>query len=94
MANNLLVDPMYLDSAGSGIGASRQYVIKSVEWVKPVAVGDRAYFLDKDGATVCDFLCDVANKRQIKYFGDRGHPFTGPFNLSTLDSGQLLIQLF
>lgn len=94
MANNLNVDPWSLDSAGSGIGASRLHIIKSIEWIKPFASGDRAYLLDKDGATICDFFCDVALKNQIKSFGEKGHPFTGPFLLSILDSGKLLIQKF
>lgn len=94
MSNNLNVDPWILDSAGSGIGASRLHIIKSVEWVKPLAVGDEAYLLDADNAIVCQFVCDVAKKNQIKYFEDRGHPFTGPFTLSILGSGKLLVQKF
>ena len=94
MSNNLLVDPWILDSAGSSIGDARLHIIKSVEWVKPIAVGDEAYLLDANGAIVCDFLCDVAKKTQFKSFEDRGHPFQGPFTLSKLDSGKLLIQKY
>ena len=91
MANNLTKDPMYLDSAGSGIGASRLHIFKSIEWINPLAVGDRAYLLDKNGAIICSFVCIIAGKGDIKWFGDKGQPFDGPFILSILDSGALLI---
>lgn len=91
MANNLLVDPLYLDSAGSGIGAERLHIIKSVEWVNPLTPGDRAYLLDKNGAVICSFVCIVAGKGDSKWFGNKGQGFDGPLTLSILDSGALLL---
>ena len=91
MANNLLVDPMYLDSAGSGIGVERLHIIKSIEWVNPTAAGDKAYLLDKNGAIICSFVCIIAGKGDSKWFGEKGQVFDGPFTLSILDSGALLI---
>jgi len=92
MANNLLIDPMFFDSAGAPLSTGRKInIFKSVEWADPVGVGDRAYMLDVKGAIVCDFTCDVAKKNQMKWFGDKGQVFEGPFTLSVLDSGYLLI---
>lgn len=92
MANNLQKDPMFLDSAGAPLSTGRLVnIFKSVEWVGPLAVGDRAYLYDNDGQVVCDFTCNVAGKNQNKWFGDKGQVFEGPFTLSTLDSGYLLI---
>ena len=92
MANNIQRDPMYLDQAGSPISTGRTVnIFKSVEWVGPLAVGDRAYLLDNQGAVVCDFGCEQAGKGDLKSFGDKGQVFEGPFTLSALDSGYLLI---
>jgi len=91
MANNLNVDPLYLDSAGSGIGAERLHILKSVEWINPLAAGDRASLVDKNGAVVCSFVCVVPGKGDSKWFGDKGQVFDGPFILSILESGALLV---
>ena len=92
MANNLQIDPMFLDSAGAPISTGRTTnIFKLVEWVSPNATGDRAYLIDHLGAVVCDFTCDVAKMNQMKYFGDKGQVFEGPFTLSILDSGYLLV---
>jgi len=91
MVNNLLTDPLYLDTAGSGIGRSMVHIIKSVEWINPESVGDRAYLLDAEGSVVCDFTCTIAKEGKRSDFGDLGKPFRGPFLLSILDSGALLV---
>jgi len=92
MANNLLTDPIYLDSAGAPITTGRTLnLFKSIEWVNPLATGDRAYLYDNLDQVICDFTCDIANKNQIKYFGEKGQVFDGPLVLSQLDSGYLLI---
>ncbi len=90
MANDVTKDPMYLDSAGSPISTGRKVnIFKSVEWVGAEAVGDQAYMTDALGAVVCDFTCDFGGSE--KDFGGNGQVFEGPFNLSKLDSGYLLI---
>jgi len=94
MANNLNVDPWILDSAGSGIGTERLHIIKSVEWINPLNAGDKAYLLDKNGAIVCSFVCLLPGKGDSKWFGDKGQPFDGPFILSLLGSGALLVARF
>jgi len=92
MANNLTKDPMFLDSAGAPLSTGRTVnIFKSVEWVNPGAVGDRAYLYDNDGQVVCDFNCDIPGKNQFKPFGEKGQVFEGPFNLAQLDSGYLLV---
>jgi hypothetical protein len=92
MANNLQRDPMFLDSAGAPLSTGRTTnIFKSVEWVGPAATEDRAYLYDNDNQIVCDFRCDVPGKNQIKHFGDKGQVFEGPFTLSILDSGYLLV---
>lgn len=92
MGNNLQRDPMFLDTAGGPGSTGRTVnIFKSVEWVNPLAVKDRAYCYANDGSVVCDFRCDVPGKNQFKYFGDKGQVFEGPFMLSVLDSGYLLI---
>jgi len=92
MANNLQIDPMFLDSAGAPISTGRTTnILKSIEWVNPTTVGDKAYLLDKNGAIVCSFVCIVAGKGDSKWFGDKGQVFDGPFTLSILDSGALLV---
>jgi hypothetical protein len=92
MVNNLTRDPMFLDSAGAPLSTGRTTnIFKSVEWVGPLVTGDRAYLYDNDNQVVCDFTCDVAKRNQMKYFGDKGQVFEGPFTLSILDSGYLLV---
>lgn len=92
MANNLQRDPMFLDTAGGpGLTGRTTNIFKSVEWVRPNAMADRAYLIDNLGAIVCDFTCDVAKRNQFKFFGDKGQVFEGPFTLSILDSGYLLV---
>jgi len=92
MANNIQVDPIYLDQAANPIVTGRVVnIFKSVEWVNPTAIGDKALLLDADGAVVCSFTCIVAGMGNSKWFGDKGQPFTGPLNLSLLSSGALLI---
>jgi len=92
MANDLTRDPMFLDSAGAPLSTGRTTnIFKSVEWVSPNATGDRAYLYDNDNQVVCDFTCDVVKKNQSKFFGDKGQVFEGPFTLSILNSGYLLV---
>ena len=92
MGNDLTKDPMFLDSAGAPLSTGRTAnIFKSVEWCNPAAVGDRAYLYDNDDQVVCDFHCDVVGKNQFKPFGDKGQVFEGPFTLSILDSGYLLV---
>jgi len=92
MANDLTRDPMFLDSAGAPLSTGRTInIFKSVEWVRPTTVGDRAYLFDNLGAVVCDFTCTTAMENQSKDFGGLGQVFEGPFTLSTLDSGYLLV---
>ena len=92
MVNNRLVDPMYANEAGGPLDTGRvTNIIKSVEWCNPGATEDRAYMIDKLGAVICDFRCDVPLKNQFKHFGDKGQVFEGPFMLSILDSGYLLV---
>ena len=92
MANNFQKDPMFLDSAGAPLSTGRTTnIFKSVEWINPVAVGDKAYLLDKNGAVICSFVCVIAGKGDSKWFGEKGQPFDGPLTLSILDSGALLL---
>ncbi len=92
MANQLTLDPMTLDTAGSPISTGRILnIFKSVEWTNPVNLEDRVYLIDANGAIVCDFTCTTPKLGSIKYFGEKGQIFTGPFTLSLLDSGKLLI---
>lgn len=91
--NNVQVDPIYLDTTDGAIQTGRIVnVIKSVEWVNPSAVGNRATLYDADRSFICDFTCSIEHRGERKYFGDKGHPFTGPFNLEKLDSGFLLVE--
>lgn len=92
MSNNLTSDPIYLDQAGNPLSLGRVFnIFKSVEWVNPQAVGDRAYLLDGLGNVICDFTCTIVGQNNIKYFGTSGQQFDGPLNLSLLDSGYVLI---
>ena len=92
MANDLTKDPMFLDTVGASLSTGRTTnIFKSVEWVGPLVVGDRAYLYDNDNQVVCDFTCAVAKENQNKFFGDKGQVFEGPFNLSVLSSGYLLV---
>jgi len=91
MVNNIQRDPMFLDSAGNVETGRVMNLFKSVEWVKPAGVGDRAYLYDKNGQIVCDFTCDIPEKNQRLFFGDKGQVFDGPFVLAQLDSGYLLV---
>jgi hypothetical protein len=89
MANNTRVEPVFLDTAGSPIVIRNGLnLFKTVRWVNPLTAGDRAYLYDSAGAVVCDFTCvfpgeNIEETLEI--------PFTGPFTLSQLDSGYLLI---
>jgi hypothetical protein len=93
MANQVTLNPIILDTAGSGISTGHtNNLFHSVEWIDPTTVGHRAYLLAADGAIVCSFTCTTANLGQIKYFNEKGLLFLGPFTLSTLNSGKLLIE--
>lgn len=95
MVNDLRKDPMYLDSAGSLISMrTGLHIIKLIQWVNPLAVGDRAYLIDASGNVICDFTCTVGGEGKEVFFGERGHPFDGPFNLAELTSGALLVSRF
>ena len=92
MAKNVQLDPMKLDTAGAPILTGRTAnLFKTVEWVNPVAVGDRAYLHDALGAVVCDFTCTTPSQNVMKDFGGVGAVFSAPFNISQLDSGYLLV---
>lgn len=92
MANNLTSDPMVIDTAGNPLTTGRVFnIFKSVEWVNPGAVGDRAKLLDAQGQVMCDYTCTQAKKGERKEYGDVGTPFDGPLNLVQLDSGYLLV---
>jgi hypothetical protein len=92
MANDIQQDPMFLDTAGGPISTGRTInIFKSVEWINPVTAGDKAYLLDKNEAVVCSFVCVVPGKGDSKWFGEKGQVFDGPFTLSILDSGALLV---
>jgi hypothetical protein len=91
MANNLQLDPMYIDTAGSGISTGRLVnLFVSVEWVNPSAINDKAKMTDALGAIVCDFTCVTPHMNLAKYFSDTGQTYQGPFTLN-LGSGYLLI---
>ena len=92
MANTLNSDPIYLDQAGNPLSLGRVFnIFKSVEWVAPLAVGDRVTLKDALGQVICDFICAQAGEGKTKYFGEKGQQFDGPLNLSLLESGYLLI---
>jgi hypothetical protein len=92
MANHPERDPMFIDTAGGPYSTGRTTnIFKTVEWVGPEATEDRAYAVDNLGAVICDFRCDVPGKNQFKHFGGKGQVFEGPFTVSILDSGYLLV---
>jgi hypothetical protein len=85
-------DPIKLGQAGNPIDLGRAFnLFKSVEWVGPVAAGDRVQLFDATGRTICEFTCVVAGQNYFKEFGNLGAEYTGPLNLSLLDSGYVLI---
>jgi hypothetical protein len=92
MSNNFTSDPILLDTAGNPLTIGRVFnIFKSVEWVNPIAVGDRAYLKDAQGQVLCDYTCTQAGEGKRKDFGYVGTPFDGPLNLVQLDSGYLLL---
>ncbi len=92
MSNNILLDPMYFDTAINPLTMPRPLTtVRSVEWVGPNAVGDKAYLYDSLGNIICDFTCVRAKENMMKDFGERGLTFNGNFDLSLLDSGYLLV---
>ncbi len=92
MANQVTLDPMVLDTAAYPLVTGRTVnIIKSVEWINPVELEDEVYLLDADGTIICHFICTTPNEGKSTFFGDKGRVFTGPFNLSKLDSGKLLV---
>lgn len=91
--NDVKKDPIYLDTTDGTITTGRTVnVLKSVEWIDPSVVGNRAILYDADRNIICNFVCSEEHKGECKYFGSPGHPFTGPLNLEVLDSGFLLLE--
>jgi len=91
MANNLLIDPIYLDTAGVIDTGHVSNILKYIEWINPVTAGDTILLTAADGAIIVSWTCPVNNQGYFKFFGDTGCEFEGPFTLTTLDSGSLLI---
>lgn len=89
MANDFTTKVWIIDTAGATSSYPDMVHIKTVYWRNPVTPGDTAVIQQKNGKTLLDMRCEVANQSQIYNLDNKYQGFIVP----TLASGTLEIHI-
>ncbi len=97
MANIITQNPLIIDTAAT-IAFTRPILVKRIEWLTPVTVGDKVVVADLVPNTIVQGTCEVISQSQILWSGPQKLTlpgFTskagGSWQVSTITSGKLLI---
>lgn len=105
MANTLTTNPLFINTAATiSMATVRPILAKRIEWLTPLAIGDRAIIADVGGNIICEGTCEVASQSQILWSGPQKLTLpgkqasfagtgnaAGSWQVSTINSGTLLI---
>ncbi len=82
----------------------RPILVKRIEWLTPVNIGDKAIIADVGGNIVCQGTCEVASQSQILWSGPQKLTLpgkqasfagagnaAGSWQVTTINSGKLLV---
>jgi hypothetical protein len=89
-------NPMSITSAATVV-ASRPFLVKKMEWLTPVTIGDKVIVADLGGNMIMAGTCEVASQSQILWSGvgkltlPGKATATASWQVSTINSGSLLI---
>jgi len=89
---------MSITSAATVV-ASRPFLVKRIEWLTPVNIGDKVVIADTDASPnlIIAGTCEVASQSQILWSGPQKLTLPGKatqtasWQVSTIQSGSLLI---
>src|SRR6266567_4393362 len=105
MANTLTTNPLFIDTAATiSMATVRPILVKRIEWLTPVNIGDKAIIADVGGNIVCQGTCEVASQSQILWSGPQKLTLpgkrasfagagnaAGSWQVTTINSGKLLV---
>ena len=92
--------PMIITSAATVTSTNfpRPFLAKRIEWLTPVAPGDRCVGSDLNNNVIFEGTCEVASQSQILWAGPqkltlpgKSGNLGGSWQISTITSGSLLI---
>jgi len=105
MANTLTSNPLFINTAATiSMATIRPLLVKRIEWLTPITIGDKVIASDLNGNTIFQGTCEVASQSQILWngpqkltlpgkqsgLGTTGNA-AGSWQVSTIQSGTLLI---